>query len=198
MFSFSFYIIKYSCRNISVSLFSQEGMPVQEAIPQMERELLHGKENPYTDILRDQPLYQVSDGVKLLCDEVPCEPVTSDNTTIGQMSEPAPSQTQTRGQRSKTVTFDPVVTADDDVHPGYENNLRQDRDRKVNERSRKKDGRRKKVREAVDVKPGVIVEEKKRQVREEVLMYRRLFMDMERENVQENRRKKQHSKRIQR
>lgn len=198
MFSFSCYIIKYSCRNFSVSPFSQEGMPVQEAIPQMERELLHGKENPYTDILRDQPLYQVSDGVKLLCDEVPCEPVTSDNTNIGQMSEPAPSQTQTRGQRSKTVTFDPVVTADDDVHPGYENNLRQDRDRKVNERSRKKDGRRKKVREAVDVKPGVILEEKKRQVREEVLMYRRLFMDMERENVQENRRKKQHSKRIQR
>ncbi|KAJ8034887.1 Coiled-coil domain-containing protein 15 [Holothuria leucospilota] len=48
----------------------------------------------------------------------------------------------------------------------------------------------------VDVKPGVVEEERRRQLREEVSMFRRLFMDMERENVQENARRKQHNKRI--
>ncbi|XP_070551334.1 trichohyalin-like [Ptychodera flava] len=48
----------------------------------------------------------------------------------------------------------------------------------------------------LDVKPGIQEEENKRQTRSQFSMYRRMFMDIEREQVKENIRKREHRKKI--
>lgn len=134
-----------------------------------------------------EPVYSVSDK----SNDTTSNLVNLNLEGEGDMCRSVPPQVETdQCQRSKRVTFDPVLTADRVANDGEK--------RSAKKRETPTKGRRMTAKEMVDVRPGVVQEERKRQVQEEVLMYRRLFMDMERENVQENRRRKQHQKRIQR
>ncbi|XP_071806146.1 uncharacterized protein [Asterias amurensis] len=74
---------------------------------------------------------------------------------------------------------------------------------KVTEKSKQEKGGAKTMqlgvpRSVPDLRPGVHLEENKRRTGNQYSMYRRLFMDIEREQVRENIRKKDHQKNIQR
>ncbi|XP_072033834.1 uncharacterized protein [Amphiura filiformis] len=88
------------------------------------------------------------------------------------------------GDRIKVVTFNPV----DDVVSGEHLVKKSVRQRPLSHVP--------KQRTVPDVMPGVQEEEHKRQIKNQYSMYRRLFMDIEREQVRENIRKKAHQKKI--
>jgi len=93
---------------------------------------------------------------------------------------------EAREQQTKTVHFDTSITCDD---------VRGERTSRKNGSSMSSEAL-ERLAPVPNIYPGVECEEEKQQAIKQRAMYRRLFMDIEREQVKENLRRKEHRKKI--